>query len=465
MSHQAVTWAMDDAPMLRTTKGRPDTTARGVLQALAEHADAYGRNAHPSVAKLSYRTGYDRRTVQRALRHLGEGGLIRATGRQYERTVYALALHLKRPASDWTDLLAEEEHSKAQARERQRKARAKRAAAETAAAETAAAETAAAETAAAETAAAETAAAETAEVEVAGAETAEGVPVTHSDDVTEDGPEGDVTHSDDERHAVEERDVTQSECARHALSAAVTVPNPPEQPPTNPLDGRRPTTGSGERAPSGYAAQTTSGPEVEDEDEVPAAAIGMVVSLLPLTLRDQLPSPVPKTLTNAIRAELARGLTSEDLVRRVQRRWWDHGYEATSESLDGPGILRPVGVAVALVRRGNCPSPRCDDGLDLDTLGACRTCEREAEDRRQRQEAAEQPQQGTILMAVPNAPAEPAPAPLPRLPAPPRLSSGRTEVRQCEGSCDRVFRTVPAPAPAGMCRDCRAEADRRTVTA
>ena len=62
----AVTWAMDHAPMPRTEKGKPDTTARHVLQALAEHASPTGTDAHPSVLRIQYRTGYDRTTVQRA---------------------------------------------------------------------------------------------------------------------------------------------------------------------------------------------------------------------------------------------------------------------------------------------------------------------------------------------------------------------------------------------------------------
>ena len=76
MSTEAVTWAMDHAPMLRTEKGKPDTTARHVLQALAEHASPTGTDAHPSVLRIQYRTGFDRVTVQRALRRLEKGGLI-----------------------------------------------------------------------------------------------------------------------------------------------------------------------------------------------------------------------------------------------------------------------------------------------------------------------------------------------------------------------------------------------------
>ncbi|MFB7496031.1 helix-turn-helix domain-containing protein [Streptomyces sp. NPDC056161] len=397
--------------MLRTEKGRPDTTARGVLQVLAEHADKRGRNARPSVVKLRYRTGYDRRTVQRALRRLEDAGLIKATGVHHDNTVYALALHLQRPAADWTELLEEEDRQKKAAKDRQRKARARRAAA-------------------------------------AAVTHSDDVTVTDSDDVTEDG----VTDSDDARHASEMRDVTQSECGRHALSAAVTVSDPSLQPSGTFDDGRRPTTGSGTALEGGSAAAAEADPA---DEEVEAAAIGAVIGLLPRRLRDQLPNPVPKAVTNEIRKELARGLTADQLVARVERRWWNHGYEADAESVDGPGILRPVGVAVALVRRGNCPSSRCDDGRDLDTGDRCRTCEREAEDRKQRREAAQQPRQAAILMSVPSGPAEPSP----QAQTPAQRSSERTEIRDCEGPCGRVFRTVPAPAPAGMCLRCRREAE------
>ncbi|WP_413808177.1 helix-turn-helix domain-containing protein [Streptomyces sp. OE57] len=417
MSHEAVTWAMDDAPMLRTEKGRPDTTARGVLQALAEHADKRGRNARPSVVKLRYRTGYDRRTVQRALRRLEDAELIKATGKHHENTVYALALHLTRPASDWAELLEEEEQHKEAAKERQRKARAKRAAA-------------------------------------AAVTNTDAVTVTDSDDVTESG----VTDSADVRHTSEVRDVTQSECGRHALSAAVTVIEPSTQPSGTSGDGRRPTTGSGGASAGGSAAAAKADPA---DDGVEAAAIGVVLGLLPGRLRNQLPTPVPRAVQDAIRTELARGLTADQLVTRVDRRWWNHGYEADTESADGPGILRPVGVAIALVRRGNCPSIRCDDGRDLDTGDRCRTCEREAEDRKQRRAAAQRPVQGTILVPVPSGPADAAPA----AQTPPQRSSQGLVLRECEGPCGRMRRTVPAPAPAGMCLPCRTAAAGEAVNA
>lgn len=125
MSTEAVTWAMDRAPMPRTEKGKPDTTARHVLQVLAEHASPTGTDAHPSVLRLQYRTGYDRATVQRALRRLEKAGLIVKDGTKEGRTRYKLAMELCRPATDWSDLEREEDEFRAAAAERKRRSRSK----------------------------------------------------------------------------------------------------------------------------------------------------------------------------------------------------------------------------------------------------------------------------------------------------------------------------------------------------
>lgn len=125
MSNEAVKWAMDDAPMLRTDKGKPDTTSRHVLQVLAEHASPKGANSHPSVLRIQYRTGYDRTTVQRALRRLEAGKLIAKDGAVEGRTRWALAMHLVRPDSDWEALEREEGDFRAAAAERKRRSRTK----------------------------------------------------------------------------------------------------------------------------------------------------------------------------------------------------------------------------------------------------------------------------------------------------------------------------------------------------
>lgn len=236
--------------------------------------------------------------------------------------------------------------------------------------------------------------------------------------------------------------------------APLTSQGSPSNYPKNYGDGRRPTTGSGGAHEGGSAAAATASPAEEETKELRAAAVGCVLALMPTRLRDRLPNPVPTAVVDAIRTELARGLTADQLVERVGRRWQNHGYENDAESADGPGILRPVGVAIALVRRGQCTSERCDDGTDVDTGARCRTCERETEDRKRRREAAQAPVQGTILVGVPSGATDAAPA----APRPARrLPAQRTEIRDCERDCGSVHRTVPAPAPAGLCPRCTAD--------
>ncbi|MCG7204001.1 hypothetical protein [Streptomyces arenae] len=213
MSTEAVTWAMDDAPMLRTEKDRPDSTARHVLQVLAEHARSDGSNSHPSILRIQYRTGYDERTVQRAERRLEAGGLIKRTGTRQGRPVWKLQMHLRRPEFDWAELEAEAEAGRKQAAERQRRARQKR------------------------------------------VTQSDDVTVTHSDDVTEGG----VTYSESVSHTLPMRDVTHSASECHALSAPLTTNEPSEnhqEPFAGPAD------------PSGPAATPTPGDTGDATDDV-----------------------------------------------------------------------------------------------------------------------------------------------------------------------------------------------------
>ncbi|MFE0727903.1 hypothetical protein ACFW2X_06565 [Streptomyces antibioticus] len=221
MSTEAVTWAMDDAPMLKTGAGRPDSTARHVLQVLAEHARPDGSNAHPSILRIQYRTGYDERTVQRAERRLEAGGLIRRTGTRQGRPVWKLQMHLRRPEFDWAELEAEAEEGRKQAAERQRRARQKRVTSSEAVTVT----------------------------------HGESVTVTHSGDVTEGG----VTHSESVSHALPMRDVTHSASECHALSAPLTT-NEPSENHQEPF--------AAEADASGPAASPTPGDTGDAPDEV-----------------------------------------------------------------------------------------------------------------------------------------------------------------------------------------------------
>ncbi len=330
MSWQAVQWAMRDAPMLLTEKGKPDTTARHVLAALAEHAHPDGSEARPAIVTLQHRTGYDRRTIQRALRRLEDAGQIRAEGTKYDCTNYRLAMHLKRPASDMKELKADEMRRKEASAERQRRSRARR--------------------------------------------------VTHANDVTVTDAEcvtgPDITDADDVCHVVEVRDVTHSASARHARNAALTNREPPAYPPENqPTDGRRPPTGSSGSRFGGFAAPA------DEFEQVPAADIRAVIAGLPEPVRAALAKTfrhTPLHLTNTVRAELLRGIPLERLIERAGDRWHARGYvDAHREGK----ISRPIGVADALLRN-DCTSPRCDDGIDIDTRQPCRTCERAREDYR-----------------------------------------------------------------------------------
>jgi DNA-binding Lrp family transcriptional regulator len=125
VSHEAVSWAMDDAPMLSTSAGKPDVTARWVLAVVAERADKHGHNAHPSIADIRYRTGLDRSTVQRALRRLEAAGLLLRDGSVGGRTRWRLAMDLRRPESDWAAVEVEDESDRRAVAERVRRHRAK----------------------------------------------------------------------------------------------------------------------------------------------------------------------------------------------------------------------------------------------------------------------------------------------------------------------------------------------------
>ncbi|MFJ5638697.1 hypothetical protein [Streptomyces sp. NPDC093223] len=290
MSTEAVTWAMDDAPMLRTEKDRPDSTARHVLQVLAEHARPDGSNSHPSILRIQYRTGYDERTVQRAERRLEAGGLIKKTGTRNGRPIWKLQLHLQRPEFDWAELEAEAEDGRKQAAERQRRARQKRVT-------------------------------QSNDVTVTHGES---VTVTHSDDVTEGG----VTHSESVSHALPMRDVTHSASECHALSAPLTTNEPSEnhqEPFAGPAD------------PSGPAATPTPGDTGDAPDDVPVgepvddapAADSVTAQMIVAEWLERCAVRPPGAVIGQM-AKLIRVLLEEDhidpyWVRRGIRLWMERG--------------------------------------------------------------------------------------------------------------------------------------------
>jgi hypothetical protein len=113
VSYQAVSWALYQAPMLRTAKegavkeGR-DSTARMVLVVLAEHADPAGKESRPSVLRIRYATGLDERTIQRAMGRLEEAKLISRDGTTRDGVVrWTLAMERERPEDEWTAMVAD----------------------------------------------------------------------------------------------------------------------------------------------------------------------------------------------------------------------------------------------------------------------------------------------------------------------------------------------------------------------
>ncbi|MBK3631605.1 hypothetical protein JHN52_01240 [Streptomyces sp. MBT97] len=325
MSTEAVSWAMDDAPMLRTEKDRPDSTARHVLQVLAEHARPDGSNAHPSIVRIQYRTGYDERTVQRAERRLEAGGLIRKTGTRNGRPVWKLQMHLRRPEFDWAELEAQAEDAKKQAAERQRRARQKR----------------------------------VTQSEAVTVTHGESVTVTHSDDVTE----GDVTHSESVSHALPMRDVTHSASECHALSAPLTT-NEPSENHQEPFAGPADASGAAATPPPGDTGdapdEVLEGESVDDappaDSDAPVTANTIVGEWLErCTVRP--PSAVVGQMSKQIRVLLEEDRIDADHIRRGIAHWMRKGlHPATlpsvvNEVMNTPA--RPAGTPAARQQPAN----------------------------------------------------------------------------------------------------------------
>ncbi|MFG2716218.1 hypothetical protein ACGFX2_37660 [Streptomyces goshikiensis] len=99
----------------------------------------------------------------------------------------------------------------------------------------------------------------------------------------------------------------------------------------------------------------------------------------PRELAVLLPAHRPAVLREAILQALDGGRTAHQLVERIQRRWWTHGY---ARALAEGQLASPVGAAVALVRPStDCPDPMCEDGVTLHLGDACPKCEQRRTDR------------------------------------------------------------------------------------
>ncbi|MFG3090643.1 hypothetical protein ACGGAI_23765 [Streptomyces antibioticus] len=321
---------MDDAPMLKTGAGRPDSTARHVLQVLAEHARPDGSNAHPSILRIQYRTGYDERTVQRAERRLEAGGLIRRTGTRQGRPVWKLQMHLRRPEFDWAELEAEAEEGRKQAAERQRRARQKR----------------------------------VTQSEAVTVTHGESVTVTHSDDVTE----GDVTHSESVSHALSMRDVTHSASECHALSAPLTTNEPSEnhqEPLAGPVDASGPAASPAPGDTGDAPDEVVDGEVVDDApadgSEAPVTAQVIVGEWLE-RCASRPPSRVVGQMAKEIRVLLDEDRIHPDWVRRGIRRWMDRGLHPSTL----PSVVNEVmNSTPATPRQTAGPGYDPTTGLDL----------------------------------------------------------------------------------------------------
>ncbi|MFD3608986.1 hypothetical protein ACFWXA_13095 [Streptomyces atroolivaceus] len=247
--------------------------------------------------------------------------------------------------------------------------------------------------------------------------------------------------------------------------------NKKEQPDTAPsarsaADARRATAGSSAREDaSGSAATDKTGPadvaEGGQESGRPAAGsvpkprkgnggkgprkespfpaevrqgIYATEALLPAPLRALLAEQFPyghlPNVNRQVTAQALEARTPEQLGQRAARRWVTYGYER--DHFDG--VLRsPLGVVEELLRpTPYCPDAECEDGENIHTDQACRTCEARIAQRRKDRRAGRW---------VPEH-------------RPPRLYRDR---EQCE-VCDRPF---PGTAPDDhVCGGCRAELDR-----
>lgn len=76
MSVEAISWALNLAPVPADHGGRPSSTCKFVLVGLANHAGPDGAGAFPSVATLVRYTGLSERTVRTCLDRLEAEGII-----------------------------------------------------------------------------------------------------------------------------------------------------------------------------------------------------------------------------------------------------------------------------------------------------------------------------------------------------------------------------------------------------
>ncbi|MFF5435222.1 hypothetical protein ACFY5K_35095 [Streptomyces griseofuscus] len=197
--------------------------------------------------------------------------------------------------------------------------------------------------------------------------------------------------------------------------------------------GRRPPTASNK-----HTRYTTTGSPRTTADQrmnrTQAQAVQAVEVGLPKELRDLLPRWRPAALRDTILRE-HQHRTVEELITRANRRWYAWGFASTADmSTGGAGLAHPVGVAVRLIASHRCPigkcgrecpDPRCEDGVIIDTDQPCHRCTEHRSDHRN-QAATQRP----TTAHRNNSPRKP--------------------------ECEDCGRPMIGPAhPDGICRDCR----------
>ena len=116
MSVEAISWALNLAPVPLDGGGKPNPACKAVLIGLANHASPDGRDTFPSEKTLTRYTCLSKRTVQTALHRLEEAGIIRpgdpavvaAKIKRADRRTqgWDLGMHLIRDDLDDEDLVA-----------------------------------------------------------------------------------------------------------------------------------------------------------------------------------------------------------------------------------------------------------------------------------------------------------------------------------------------------------------------
>ncbi|MEZ0095613.1 hypothetical protein [Streptacidiphilus sp. EB129] len=150
-------------------------------------------------------------------------------------------------------------------------------------------------------------------------------------------------------------------------------------------DGRRPLTGS-QGLPSSRPAKPSRHQAAPGKVGAPGTQVALVRAVelgLPAELQRLLPRWRPTVLRDVILRE-CQGRTAEQLIARADRRWYTWGLAAAADTATGgAGLAHPVGAAVRILGPyrcqadgcdRECPDPRCEDGVDIDTGRHCPRC-------------------------------------------------------------------------------------------